>query len=187
MGRRRWNAVWRSLAGMCIGLGWIGTAWAGDGPVMLRGDLDGDGRPEQVTVTEDGASQVSLTIISPGKPTVTARNIAWSLEPPSLAQAPNGSLRLMTSHMGIGRAAHEQVLTIAWRRGAWRVVGVTRNNWDKIDPDGASTCDINLLTGRGMAMRPGEPAARPVRVPQRASAVTEWQSPRNIPRMCLGE
>lgn len=163
------------------------TAHAQSQSGVLRGDFNGDGRLETVRVSDNGQSGTSLSIESPGRASVRAPEIAWSLEPATLERAANGSLLLKTSHIGIGRTPHEQTLTIAWRRGAWRVVGITRSTWDRIDPDGALTCDINFLTGRGTAMRPGEPAARPVRVNQRAPAITEWSWERDTPSLCTGE
>jgi hypothetical protein len=134
----------------------------------LTADLDRDGRAETFTLTDNGESLTSLTITRPGKPTIVARNIAWSLEPANLARAANGSVLLSSSHVGIGRSPHEQTLTIAYRGGAYQVVGITRGNWDRIEPNNSTSCDINLLTGQGKVNN------RNVHRPERARAVTAW-------------
>jgi hypothetical protein len=95
-----------------------------------------------------------------------------------------GSLRLHTSHMGIGRSAFEQTLTIAWRQGAWRVVGLTRSYWDKLDPEAGSSCDINLATGRAILTGPGNQPRRTVRVRLAPVPLTLWQDGRGLPSAC---
>lgn len=47
---------------------------------------------------------------------------------------------------GIGRFAWTQTLTLAWRDGAFVVVGYTRSDHDRIEAASAS-CDVNLITG----------------------------------------
>jgi hypothetical protein len=152
------------------------------GPQSLRVDLDRDGRAELVAV-DAVDSEVTLVISPPGRAAVRVPQFAWSLEPPSLEVAANGSLRLMTSHVGIGRNPHEQTLTIAWRAGAYRVVGLTYGTWDRVDPSGGGSCDINLLTGRGTAQTAGG-AVRQVRVRAAAPPVQQWNLMRDLPAPC---
>jgi hypothetical protein len=144
----------------------------------VRGDLDRDGRAETFTITDNGQSETSLIIQRPGKPTIIARNMVWSLEPASIGRAANGSIVINSSHMGIGRSAHEQTLTIAYRNGAYQVVGITRSAWDKLDPDAGTSCDINLLTGRGMVRN------RPVRRQPNAMPATAWKAETPLPAGC---
>jgi hypothetical protein len=144
----------------------------------LNADLDRDGRAETFTLTDDGESLTTLTIVRPGKTTIVARDIAWSLEPANLTRAANGSVWLNTSHVGIGRSPHDQTLTIAYRSGVYQVVGITRSNWDRIEPDTSTACDINLITGRGMVN------GNPVRRPAGARPVVTWKWDQNLPRGC---
>jgi hypothetical protein len=145
----------------------------------LTTDLDRDGRPETFTVTDNGESLTTLTIARPGKPTIVARDIAWSLEPANLTRAPNGSLLLNTSHVGVGRSPHEQTLTIAYRAGSYQVVGLTRGNWDRIEPNKSTSCDLNLLTGQGKVN------GRAVRRALRAKGVTTWVWNAPLPAGCF--
>jgi hypothetical protein len=145
----------------------------------VRADLDRDGRAETFQLLVDGqSSEPTLTITRPGKPTITVPSIVWSLEPASLSRASNGSILLNSSHMGIGRSAHEQTLTIAFRNGAYQVVGITRSAWDKLNPEAATRCDINLLTGRGIVNN------RAVRRAAGAVPVTAWHVGTALPAGC---
>jgi hypothetical protein len=170
------------LVFLTVALGSLATvSFAAEPASTIRADLDRDGRPETFSLSNNGASQTSLTITRPGKSTIIARDIAWSLEPATLTRAPNGSLLLNTSHIGVGRSPHEQTLTIAFRGGTYQVVGITRGNWDRIEPDASTSCDINLLTGRGTVNN------RPVRRTAIAKAVTAWKWDQDLPRGCAIE
>lgn len=153
-------------------------AFGGDQLRTLTADLDRDGRPETFTLHDNGQSQTTLTITRPGKAPIVARHIAWSLEPAHLARAPNGSVQLTSSHIGVGRSPHEQTLTIAYRGGAYQVVGITRANWDRIEPDSSTSCDINLITGQGKVN------GKAVRRPARAKAITAWAWDQRLPAGC---
>jgi hypothetical protein len=145
----------------------------------LTTDLDRDGRAESFSVTDNGESLTTLTIVRPGKSTIVARKIVWSLELASLKLAANGSVQLVSSHVGIGRTPHEQTLTIAYRGGAYQVVGITRSNWDRISPDSSTSCDLNLLTGQGKVN------GRAVRRSLRAKGVTTWAWNAPLPAGCF--
>jgi hypothetical protein len=145
----------------------------------LTADLDRDGRPETFVLSDNGESLTTLTIRRPGKSTIVARDIAWSLEAANLTRAPNGSVLLNTSHVGVGRSPHEQTLTIAFRGGTYQVVGLTRGNWDRIEPNSSTSCDLNLLTGQGKVNN------RPVRRALRAKPVTTWTWDIELPTGCF--
>jgi hypothetical protein len=158
----------------------IGSAMPNDADQgqSITADLDRDGRAETFTITDNGRSLTSLRIQRPGKPTIAARDIAWSLERATITRAANGSVLLNTSHVGVGRGPHEQTLTIAYRNGIYQVVGLTRANWDRIEPDTSTRCDLNLLTGQGIVN------GRPVRRALRAVSVTAWKWDRDLPDGC---
>jgi hypothetical protein len=146
----------------------------------LQLDLDGDGQAETFSMIEITPAIMSLVIKRPGKPDVIARDFAWNTDPvAALSRAPNGSLRAHTAHTGIGRRAHEQTLTIAFRNGAYQVVGLTRVNWDRIEPHTNTTCDMNLITGRGTVND------RSVRVRARAKVLTSWAWDGPLPAGCF--
>jgi hypothetical protein len=145
----------------------------------LTADLDRDGRAETFVVSDNGESLTTLTIRRPGKSTIVARDMAWSLEPAGLSRAPNGSVLLNTSHVGVGRNPHEQTLTIAYRGGTYQVVGLTRGTWDRIEPDNSTSCDLNLLTGQGKVNN------RSVRRALRAKPVADWKWDGDLPAGCF--
>lgn len=131
----------------------------------LASDLNGDGRAELAVLV--GESDMTLAIFEQKEdygPLLLAAQgpaIAWmgSLnEPPVLEVTPSGSLRVQSSNWGIGRHKWEMSLTIAFRRDAYRVAGVTFGEVDTLTPDSARQCDVNLLTGKGRitAMGGGE-------------------------------
>ena len=171
----------KSLSIILLAASTFSTAARADPTRTLTADLDRDGRAETFAVIDDGASQTSLEIRRPGKSTIVARNIAWSLEPATLTRAPNGSVLLNSSHVGIGRSPHEQTLTIAFRGGTYQVVGLTRANWDRIEPDSSTSCDLNLLTGRGTVN------GRNVRRTLRAMPITAWNADTPLPVGCMIE
>jgi hypothetical protein len=156
----------------------ISTTAHADPARTITADLDRDGRPETFVLSDNGQSLTTLTIRRPGKSTIVARDIAWSLEPANLTRAPNGSVLLNSSHIGVGRSPHEQTLTIAYRAGTYQVVGLTRGTWDRIEPDSSTSCDLNLLTGQGKVN------GRPVRRALRAKAVTAWNWDMDLPAGC---
>jgi hypothetical protein len=69
---------------------------------------------------------------------------------PWLEASEHGSLKLYSENSAIGRERWEQILTIAYRRGAFMVAGYTYTYYDTLDPDAAGQCDVNLLTGKGV-------------------------------------
>jgi hypothetical protein len=156
----------------------ISTTAHADPARTITADLDRDGRPETFVLSDNGQSLTTLTIRRPGKSTIVARDIAWSLEPANLTRAPNGSVLLNSSHIGVGRSPHEQTLTIAYRAGTYQVVGLTCGTWDRIEPDSSTSCDLNLLTGQGKVN------GRPVRRALRAKAVTAWNWDMDLPAGC---
>lgn len=66
----------------------------------------------------------------------------------SLGQKENGSLLVHAENDAIGRFRWHQQLTIAYRDGQFKVVGVTYDAYDTIDLNSVE-CDYNLLTGKG--------------------------------------
>lgn len=69
---------------------------------------------------------------------------------PSIKATGSGSITVATHNDAIGRDRWQQVLTIAYRDGAFVVAGFTYDYYDTLDPDRNGSCDINLLAGKGM-------------------------------------
>ena len=150
----------------------------------LAADLDGDGKTELAVAL--GGPEVTLVILAPTPPhdalsvVASGTGIAWTQagEDARLDQDPaTGSLRLTTSNYGIGRNKWEQVLTIAWRDGAWRIAGLDHSGFDTLTAEGADTCSANLLTGRVIIDAPdGTRSERRLTGP--APTLARWQADR---------
>ena len=156
----------------------------------LSADLDGDGRPELAVVV--GERDIGLGIWAEDPETYRTELLAygpamgWTQmgEDARLELTDAGSLRLTTSNYGIGRNKWEQVLTIAWRDGAFRVAGLTHSAFDSLDPEGGGRfCDLNLLTGNGASNYPHGGADHPVRVDAPAPRIEDWH-PEQFTRLC---
>lgn len=59
-------------------------------------------------------------------------------------------MRVISQNYGIGRNRWEQTLTLAYREGAFVLAGFTYNWYDSLDLENSGTCDVNLLTGKGV-------------------------------------
>ena len=156
----------------------------------LSADLTGDGRPELAVVV--GERDLALAIWSENPDTYRMELLAhapalgWTQmnEDARLEATQAGSLTVTMSNWGIGRNKWEETLTIAWRDGAFRVAGVTHGEIDTLDPeDGARTCDINLLTGRGLSNFPDGGPERDRIVTGPAPRIEDW-TPERIGEIC---
>lgn len=148
---------------------------------MVASDLNGDGRAERFSLVDNDGS-VDLVIENTGGGVVVAERIAWRGgvgQQPDLALAPNGSVLLTSRNAAIGRDRWHLTLTIAWRKGAYRVAGVTYGWVDTLDLEAWGNCDLNLLTGRGeLEDRRGKSA---VRTGLQAVPVTDWRDDVEMP------
>lgn len=149
-------------------------AWAEPRVVTsLAGDFDQNGRPDLALLLGDNT--VSLAIFEETEEYGGLRlvaegpDIAWmgSLhEPPRIEVTEAGSLLVTSSNFGVGRNKWEMALTIAYRKDAYRVAGITFVEVDTLDLENLQfRCDLNLLTGQGTLSGPKEDQPeRPVRV-----------------------
>ncbi len=143
----------------------------------LATDLNGDKRAEVFTLQHNGDGAADLSITDTGGRDILAQDIAWIGgigQEPELGLAPNGSVTLTSKNDSVGRSRWFLTLTIAWRDNAYRVAGYTYTWYDTLDLATYGVCDINLLTGRGLA-KIGDAAEQAVRVPRGAPAVTDWK------------
>ena len=142
----------------------------------LRADLDGNGAAEIYTLLDYGSGGVNLTVETE-RDFHSAREVAWSGglpgQRPELSLSPHGSLLLTSMNDAVGRDRWRLTLTIAHREGDWRVAGITYDWWDTIDPAAGGTCDVNLLSGRGVVVdRTGQ---REVEAPWPAPRLWDWR------------
>jgi hypothetical protein len=179
----------RRLARCALAALFLAGAASADSAGPVQSDLDGDGVAERFTLLEtdgftgDGAADL---VIETPRGTLRIPDIAWAGGPgqqPGLSLAPNGSLRLTSMNEAIGRDRWRLTLTIAYRQGAYRIAGYTYAWYDTLDLEDRGTCDLNLLTGRGLLTIADDPA-RPVRTTLPALPVTEWRDDTPAPDAC---
>ena len=180
-----------TLTHICAGLALLFTLAAPVGAQQVgptvASDLDSDGAKEQFRLADsqnDGI--VDLLIDRPGRTQIVARDVAWIGgigQQPELSLAPNGSVLLTSMNEAVGRSRWRLTLTIAYRRGAYRVAGYTYSWYDTIDIADNGTCDLNLLNGKGTLQIDGGPL-RLIRTGLKARAITDWSDDIPLPRAC---
>jgi hypothetical protein len=151
-------------------------------------DLNGNGVAETFVLTISDSDYATLTISGDGEELTTGPLVWYGLMSgvvPGLDLAPNGSLLVESGNEGIGRGRWNATLTIAYRDGAYRVVGYTRSWYDTIDRDNYGTCDLNLLTGKGFE-KVGRGKEVAIRTATKALPVTDWVLFKSEPEACAG-
>ena len=116
----------------------------------VRADLDDDGVQETYTLREDGdlvVSEAGWERVVPDAAFVGP--VAG--QQPSLGISEGDSVLLTSMNEGLGRDRWSMTLTIAHRQGDWRIAGYTYDFYDLMDPEAWGHCDLNLLTGEGIA------------------------------------
>lgn len=69
---------------------------------------------------------------------------------PSIKALANGSIAITTQNSAIGRNRWEHTISLAHRDGRFVVAGLTFNSYDTLQEEEPLSCDLNLLTGRGV-------------------------------------
>lgn len=69
---------------------------------------------------------------------------------PQLSTAKGGVLFIDSQNEAIGRNRWSQRLTIDYRDNDFLVTGYSYNERDTLEPNTSSSCDVNLLTGKGI-------------------------------------
>lgn len=143
-----------------------GAAWAQEQEAMVpagaiagavTSPVDGDiNRYRAVLVeTDEGGDLYVFTDAGEGwKQVAHAKDMVWRGgmygQEPWMEATEHGSLKIYSENSAIGRNRWEQILTIAYRNGVFRVAGYTYSYYDTLDPDANGQCDVNLLTGKGV-------------------------------------
>lgn len=158
------------------------------GDTRVQSDLNKNGTMETYEILDledDGI--VDLYISEPGQNTVIARDIAWKGgigQQPYLTLNPAGSVQLVSLNEAIGRNRWHLVLTIAYRRGAYRVAGYTYDWYDTLNLENAGLCDLNLLSGSGHLTKGQDGARQLIRASLPAMPVTEFKDTIPVPAEC---
>jgi len=160
-----------------------GPAAAQEAVAELDADLTGDGRMEHAALLD--TDRIALQIHDAGgRLMAQSEAIVWRGQPnegPHLEVNARGSLIVRSSNWGIGRNKWEMAVTVAFRRGRFVVAGLTFGEVDTFAPDDAMSCDVNLLTGRGVITRHGQEKA--VRIDTPAPPVESWGE-EDVLRIC---
>lgn len=153
---------------------------------VALGDLDGNGiedaailiEPNDNTYDDFGlylylreADYRPLTLHT------SAPNFVWGSramagQMPTLTINDRGSLIVKSENIAIGRNKWEQKLTIAFRDEQFLIAGYTYSFYDGLDPENYGSCDVNLLTGKGVREMGGTKSVLSLG-PQRIPA-SEW-------------
>lgn len=125
---------------------------------------------------QDDANGSQLAIFKP--------NLVWSGalwgSTPSLGITPSGSLQVLSQNQAIGRHRWMQKLTIAFRNNHFVVAGYTYDSYDTLDLNSGLSCDVNLLTGKGIKNK------KAFRTPKLTIKLADW-SDQSSPKQCREE
>lgn len=113
-------------------------------------DWDKDGKKDKAVLLQNDSDADLYISTSQGKQFV-AKAIVTSEpdigDPAHLEISKTGGIIVEFSHMGIGRGKREGKVTIAYRNDNFVISGFTDNEWDSLDPNAATSCDVNFLSG----------------------------------------
>ncbi len=153
-----------------------------------------DGPLDRAVLTQNGDAGADLTIFravpAPDgsaaalKPVFFKKDAVFSGQMwgtlPSLAVNGKGSLVIASGNEAVGRDRWSQKLTVVLRDGAFVIAGITHASRDTLDPKaGASSCDLNLLTGKGTS------GGKPVTETLAPIPLADW-SDNKLPKACQG-
>lgn len=162
-----------------------GAALADQEVVSVMIDLDQDGALDTYWLEDAGDGSVSLRAENTRYGDYTVPNIAWIGgigQQPELGTNAAGSLTVSSMNEAIGRNRWHLTLTIAFRRGTFRVVGISYSHYDTLDLDANGSCDLNLLTGRGEVIENG--TSREIDAPIPALPVRAWNDYMPVYEFC---
>ncbi|SOC45695.1 hypothetical protein SAMN05892877_11783 [Rhizobium subbaraonis] len=126
--------------------------WNKDGSpdlvVIARPSEGSDDNGVYIYLAEPSEARLQLKVAAPNK---VWGNLTLFGQEPAVAALANGSIKLTSQNSAVGRDRWEQSLAIAYRNGQFVVAGYTYSSYDTLDPNNTSQCDLNVLTGKGMA------------------------------------
>jgi hypothetical protein len=151
-------------------------------------DFNRDGKSDRAVLTrnDDEGSLVDLTIylgvdaVNPaGAPSFVKRRLASGHLHEMTAKG-NGSLRVESR---CGGCSNDDVIvfTIVYRAGQFLVGGFSRS-WELRDGS-AGSCDVNYLTGKGVASKGLPERNKPIKTVFRPIRLADW-SDEKVPKVC---
>jgi hypothetical protein len=155
---------------------------------VVTADLDGDGSLDRAVLIASETEGADLLIYLSEDPNkmrlaVSKKNIAWVLRLagtlPMLAITERGSLVITSGTEGPQSPEMQwnTSLTVVYRNNAFVVAGYTSTKLYRSFPSENGSCDVNLLTGKGVVNK------KPFETPAKAVALTDW-SEDSVPQEC---
>lgn len=151
--------------------------WNNDGgmdrAVLVAPDNQDDDAGLYLYLSDSASPPPQLNIF---KPNLAWSGVLWGTIP-RLALGKSGSIEVHSMNESIGRNRWTQKLTIAYRKGAFVVAGYTYESYDTLDLNYSFSCDINLLTGKGLKNN------KPVKTSQPIVKLADWSNA-SLPDVC---
>lgn len=153
----------------------------------VTGDWNNDGSIDHAVLFETDDSYAGLAVFLSKRNAGVALaafnphmafNGAMAGSTPELRVAKSGSLQLHSENMAVGRDHWERTLTISYRGNRVVVSGITASDYDTLDPDSGSSCDVNLLTGKGKSGK------KTVKVKAGGVPLAKWDDDTSTPKAC---
>ena len=105
-------------------------------------------------LVKDDAKGESALALAQSKAGIAFSGGMWG-QLPSLESNGKGSLMIKSMNDSVGRDRWSQTLTIVYRNKEFLVAGISFTARDTLDPKAGGSCELNLLTGKGL--RNGKP------------------------------
>lgn len=166
----RWTGILAISAIGCTGAGLARAEPPHFENVLSAVTLDFTGKGEQdravLVQNKDEGADLYLYLLKYGPASESAlaaaeikKGVAFSGsmwgQLPSLDVNGKGSLLIKSGNQSIGRDRWTQTLTVLYRNMEFLIGGIAYTARDTLDPKGGGSCDLNLLTGKGL--RNGKP------------------------------
>jgi hypothetical protein len=173
------------MAAVLLGLAAAPGAGAGERTIVaasviavLTADWTGDGGIDRALLVDNGGGYADLLIFSDldsrMELAAESRSVAWLGHAwgtlPELGLSSTGALQVTAMNEAVGRHRWRETLTIVYRNQQFLVGGYTYSSYDTLDPDSWRDCDVNLITGQGIAN------GSSVKSPIRAMPIEKWSA-----------
>ncbi|WOJ89424.1 hypothetical protein RZS28_16765 [Methylocapsa polymorpha] len=129
-----------------------------------------------IYLSKDEAASESVLALAEMKKGVAFSGAMWG-QLPSLDINGKGSLLIKSGNESIGRDRWTQSLTVVYRNKEFLIGGIAYTARDTLDPKGGGSCDLNLLSGKGLRNgKPVEAKLTPIKL-------ADW-SDEKLPKEC---
>ncbi|MEM8957353.1 MAG: hypothetical protein AAGC86_06000 [Pseudomonadota bacterium] len=144
--------------------------------IQIAADFDGDGTEDLAELVINAQLLSADLVITTAAATYRFPEFVYSGgmegQEASLALSQEGALQVNSGNRSMGRDRWDQTLTIVWSEDGFLLAGVTRAWWDTLTPDSDGNCEVDLITGKGLAN--GPEGAREIRLETPAPLLSDW-------------